>query len=134
MPREVPVLVETPLSDRRGPADTDQWWCQANWRPPHRDVRLCVMRPGHPDEDFIAVTVPADDLDEAEDSAPYGLDVARHIVRLINNRDDAEAWADLKTLLGPAGPMGGQSAKAWHRLLEWLPKTHEEIPTYTLDI
>ncbi|MER6616373.1 hypothetical protein [Streptomyces xantholiticus] len=122
VPRDVPVFVETPLSDRHGPAETGQWWCEASWRPRQRNVRLCVMAPGHPNEAFIAVSVPCDDLSEAEASAPYALDVARSLVRVVNDRDDREAWAELRALLGPAGPMGGQSSSAWHRLLEWLPQ------------
>jgi hypothetical protein len=71
------------------------------------------------------MTLPASDLDDAESTGQYAIKIARHLVQVIPNPDDRQAWDTLKDLLSSAGPMGGTSQRAWHRVLEWLPEARQ---------
>ncbi|MEU4576013.1 hypothetical protein [Nonomuraea sp. NPDC023979] len=70
---------------------------------------------------FLKVTLPADELDDAERIGQYAIKIARHLVQVIPNANDRPAWDSLKELLSSDGPMGGTSRQAWLRILEWLP-------------
>lgn len=127
VPDEVPVLIETSNSQHYGPEASGidiatQWWCEATRRPNGGDAIVTVTAPGEglwaP---LLNLVLPAHDLDETEAAAHLAIRIARQVVRLIADRGDADAMAELKELLSPLGPMDAGSQRAWHALLEWLP-------------
>lgn len=130
IPETVPVVTTTSNSEDNGPEyygidPARQWWCETVLRPRFGDARASVLAPGAgaTGEPLVSVTLPADDLDDAEETARYATDVARQLVRLLT--DDDAAMEQLKNLLAPSGPMGGTSSAAWHKVLGWLRETRQ---------
>ncbi|MEV0236854.1 hypothetical protein [Nonomuraea sp. NPDC050786] len=127
IPEEVRILTGTSNSDEITPEDhgidsATEWWCEAIRRPRYGDAVAWVRGPGGRRYDsFLMVTLPANDLDDAERTGRYAIEVARHLARVIADPDDRQAWDTLQELLSPDGPMGGSSKRAWHRIHQWLP-------------
>ncbi|MEV4078934.1 hypothetical protein AB0J43_01405 [Nonomuraea fuscirosea] len=127
IPDEVPILTGTSNSQEIFPEDhgidvTTQWWCEAIRRPRYGNAIAFVRGPGGPRHDsFLTLTLPADDLDDAERTGRYAINIARQLVRVVADPDDRQAWDGLKELLAPTGPMGGTSQRAWFLIRQWLP-------------
>lgn len=126
VPAEVPVLVETSFAHQYGPEhhgiDVDtQWWCEVTRRPRSDDAIASVTPPGvEPYRPMLNVTLAAEDLDETEAVGHYAIRIARCVVRLLADRDDQGAMAELRSLLSPSGPVGKGSKEAWDSLYRWL--------------
>lgn len=126
IPSEVPLLVETSHSHNYGPEhhgiDTaTQWWCLTTRRPRFGDAIAMVTPPAtKPYYSMLNLVLAADDLDDTEAVGHYAIRIARYAVRLVADRNDEEAMAELKRLLAPSGPLGKGSQQAWHNLLTWL--------------
>jgi len=143
IPADVPTLIESSFSHNYDPAhhgvDIDtQWWCKATRRPRFGDAIAMVSAPGTGlYQPIVNLTLWADDLDETEAVGHYAIRIARPLVRLAQDRGDAEAMEELKALLSSSGPLGNRSAAAWHQVLQWLQdavdaKEVSDIPTLEL--
>ncbi|MCX4605446.1 hypothetical protein OG402_33815 [Streptomyces anulatus] len=127
VPTDIPVLVESSFSANYGPEHhgvdvAAQWWCEATRRPRRGDAVAAVSAPGAGQaRPLLQLTLNADDLDEAEAVGHYAIRIARPLTRLVADGDDGAALGELKGLLSSAGPLGGGSSAAWHRVNEWLP-------------
>ncbi|MFE9250745.1 hypothetical protein [Streptomyces sp. NPDC007088] len=137
IPYDTPVLIKTSnsgLDNRQYVSERYRggWWCEVTWVPARNDSIAQVHAPGHPDHDFLTLSLPADDPDEAEGTAHQAIRVARELVAVVD-RDDAACGDGLREVMAALGKRTDRFGGAWSEVLEWVPQaraalTFEDLP------
>ncbi|MFL4497379.1 hypothetical protein ACJ6WD_40005 [Streptomyces sp. VTCC 41912] len=126
IPVEVPIMTKTSTSEDHTPTEKGidparQWWAEAVRRPRYGDARATVTPPGAEEHEYLlSVVLPADDLDDAEETARYAINIARQLVTLAADPRSPEALAALRLLLSPDGPQASHSQASWYKVRCWI--------------